>query len=321
MTEFIAVNDIFSIIEYGSLKRQALMFDRITMPNFRKTLDGLHERLPDRSDLFAEFDWLIEKGIVFGGDIDVDEEALKKDPEYQEFFNRYFNHLINMDQTFRGVNIADLVGSNTEGNELELTEKGRTAWESLSGLFGFQARELSLQLRLVKGFDAYPVLSSFISPMPMAQQEDKATVVQIVLQEFPVPDERTAWERIEEFRSDPDSRSKFFPLKQWISEVARMKLPRTEIEDNLRARISEYETQMRLHRIERKWDTLKIIAGVDIGFLAAADYRGWGPLITSAGIVISNFIAIKLQQVKLLQAEQQTPGKEIAYIVKAKETF
>jgi len=53
MAEFIAVNDIFSIIEYGSLKRQALMFDRITMPNFRKTVDGLNERVPDRSDLFA----------------------------------------------------------------------------------------------------------------------------------------------------------------------------------------------------------------------------------------------------------------------------
>jgi hypothetical protein len=321
MAEFIAVNDIFSIIEYGSLKRQALMFDRITMPNFRKTLDGLHERLPDRVDLFAEFDWLFEKGIVAGGDMDVDEETLKKDPEYQEFFDHYFNHLIRMDETFRGVNVADLVRSNSESNEVELTDTGRIAWESLSGLFGFPARELSLQLRLVKGFDAYPVLSSFILPMPMGQQEDKATVVQIVLQECPVPDERTAWERIEEFRSDPNSRSKFFALKQWINEVGRMKLSPTEIEDNLRAHISEYETQMRIHRIERKWDTLKIIAGVDIGFLAAADYRGWGPLITSAGIFISNFIAIRLQHVKRLQAEQQTPGKEIAYIVKAKETF
>ena len=101
-----------------------------------------------------------------------------------------------------------------------------------------------------------------ILPMPMGQQEEKATVVQIVLQEFPVPDERTAWERIEEFRSDPNSRSKFFALKQWINEVGRMKLSPTEIEDSLRAHISEYETQMRIHRIERKWDTLKIIAGV-----------------------------------------------------------
>ena len=64
MAEFIAVNDIFSIIEYGSLKRQALMFDRISMPNFRKTLDGLHERFSDKSDLFGNFDCLMEYGIV-----------------------------------------------------------------------------------------------------------------------------------------------------------------------------------------------------------------------------------------------------------------
>jgi hypothetical protein len=42
---------------------------------------------------------------------------------------------------------------------------------------------------------------------------------------------------------------------------------------------------------------------------------------STAATCISNFIATKLQQVKLLQAEQQTLGKEIAYIVKAKETF
>lgn len=318
MAEFIAVNDIFSIIEYGSLKRQALMFDRIAMPNFRKTLDGLHQKIPDKSELFADFDWLMETGIIFDPDIDVDEQILKKDPEYRELFDRYFDHLVSMDQTFRGVNVADLVCTNTEkSNELELTEKGRTAWESLSGLFGFQARELSLQLRLLKGFDAYPVLSSFISSM--GEEDNKSTVVQIVLQEFPVPDEQTAWEQIDEFRSDPNSRSKFFALKEWINQVARMELPNNEVEDKLAAAMSDYTDHMKRHRMKLKWDTLKTIVYAQ-AFTGGGYLAGWGKLGIVAG-VIKPLFSIKEYQIKLLEAEQTTPGREVAYIVKAKEIF
>jgi len=36
----------------------------------------------------------------------------------------------------------------------------------------------------------------------MDNQDDKATVVQIVLNEFPLPGEQTPWEQIIDFRSD-----------------------------------------------------------------------------------------------------------------------
>ena len=62
MAEFIAVNDIFSVVDYGSLKRQALMFDRIAIPHFGATFDALRERFPDKSELFGDFDWLLERG-------------------------------------------------------------------------------------------------------------------------------------------------------------------------------------------------------------------------------------------------------------------
>jgi hypothetical protein len=78
---------------------------------------------------------------------------------------------------------------------------------------------------------------------------------------------------------------------------------------------------MQTHRLNRKWDVLKIITSADFRLLAAAKLTGWAPFITAAGIVASPLIAIRQQQVKLLQAEQQAPGREIAYIVKALEKF
>jgi hypothetical protein len=318
MAEYIAVTDIFSTTDHGSLKRQALMFDKIVIPNFRATLQGLHEQYPDKSELFAQFDWLMEHDIIFEPDIKVDEDELRKDPEYREFFDYYFNHLVSMDATFRDVAVSDVVVVNPETGEQQLTDRGRTCWESLSTMFGLQAREISIQLRLLKGIDAYPVLSSLV---PLVDQTSKDTVTQVVLNEFPVPDEQTPWEHIEEFRSDPKSRSKFFALKEWINEVARMKLPRTEVEDKLKAHIADYEAHMRIHRLNRKWDVLKIITSSDFKLLAAAKLTGWAPFITAAGIIASPLVAIKQQQVKLLQAEQQAPGREIAFIVKAMEKF
>src|SRR5690242_12472653 len=106
MAEYIAVTDIFSSIDHGSLKRQALMFDKLVIPNFRATLDGLHNKHPDKSELFEQCDWLLDHGVVFEPDINVDENELRKDPEFQEFFDYYFNHLVTMDNTFRGVTIS-----------------------------------------------------------------------------------------------------------------------------------------------------------------------------------------------------------------------
>ena len=41
------------------------MFDKIAIPNSRKTLEGLHERRPDKSDLFAEFDCYWKREFFF----------------------------------------------------------------------------------------------------------------------------------------------------------------------------------------------------------------------------------------------------------------
>ncbi len=132
---------------------------------------------------------------------------------------------------------------------------------------------------------------------------------------------QTPWEQIKDFRSDPTSRSKFFALKDWINEVASMNPPCTEVEDKLKARIADYETHMKVHKLKRKLDTLKIIACAEVGFLTTAKLTGWGTLMTAAGMIVTPFFTIKQQQVKLLEAEQKGPGREIAYIVKSRETF
>ncbi len=88
-----------------------------------------------------------------------------------------------------------------------------------------------------------------------------------------------------------------------------MQLARTEIEDKLKARISDYEEHMRLHRIKVKWDTMKVIARTEAGYMTAAKAVGLAPLITVAGMITSPLFTLKQRQIKLLEAEQQAPGR------------
>jgi hypothetical protein len=318
MSEFIAVNDVFSISDHPGFKREALMFDRIAIPNFRKTLDGLHEKHPEKSALFAQYDWLLEHGVIFEPDIDMDEENLNNNAEYRQFYQSYLDHLSSMDALFQGLTLADVIDGKLLENDTKLTDKGEALWKSLSTLFGLQAREMSFKLRLLHGLDAYPILSSFITEMD-DHQTDKDMVLQIVLNQFPIPDDVTPWEHIDEFRSDPDSRGKFLALKNWINEVARMELPSNEVEDKLKSAMFEYEQQLKEHRINFKWDVLKTIV-YSQAFTGGGYLTGWGKLGAAIGVVKPLF-TIRQEHMKLVAAERTAPGREVAYIIKSRETF
>jgi hypothetical protein len=82
---------------------------------------------------------------------------------------------------------------------------------------------MSVQLRLLDQVDAYPVWA------PELAAKGKSDAIKIVLRSLPLPDEKTPWEQILEYRNDPDSRQKFFALRNWMSDVARSNLTPIEI--------------------------------------------------------------------------------------------
>lgn len=83
-----------------------------------------------------------------------------------------------------------------------------------------ETRYTAIQLREARRVDAYPV---FYKEFASDQKQKAVTtdIVQIALDALPVPDESTSWEQILEYRSDPDSQSKFLALRHWMNEVAR----------------------------------------------------------------------------------------------------
>jgi hypothetical protein len=281
-----AVISGMELLSNSSLKRECLLFDKIAITNL-ETITSFLEVHEQREEL-AEIDWLLDQGILFevkedySGGIEVSDS----DEENEKVLNRYWQYLdIRKWKDMR----ATLIGF-------------RLATQ-------YSCRRIAYQLRKQTGTPAYAVLR----PVPYFQDFD-SEVSSIVINAFPIPDEQTPWEQITEFRNDPDSQNKFLDLRNWMNEISRAEHTPIEIEQKLEYLLSQYERHMALH-------TMKINRGV---FETAVVSTGetlenimklrWGKLAKA-------MFSIRRTKLDILEAELNAPGNEIAYIVKASESF
>jgi hypothetical protein len=142
----------------------------------------------------------------------------------------------------------------------------------------------------------------------------RTAVLNIVFDAFPEPDESTPWEQIVEFRSDPDTASQVLALRRWMSRVAQQGITATEISQEVDWLIHEYQAHMRLHR-------MKIATGALETIVTAAGEALENVAKLKFGALAKSVFSLKHRRIQLLEAERQAPGRELAYIVRAREVF
>ncbi len=135
-------------------------------------------------------------------------------------------------------------------------------------------------------------------------------VFQAVFSRLPIPSDLTPWEQVLEFRSDRKVREHFVALRRWIDKTIRSDIPLREIEDELSYLLNEYTNFMRIHRMEFRWELLRVILSAP----AAAISCDWAKLAS----LPSDFARCRIS---LLKAELTAPGREIAYLIRAREEF
>jgi hypothetical protein len=306
MADLIAINDPFTLIQTNGadtsldtscLKREALMFNRICIPTLHASFfsnDLVYKQSPHAIE---ELQWLLEQGVVFEPEKVTREDGMLWDAEQLT---------------------SILVKTKFGKEDLEVINTEAIS-KTILLFAGIGTRMHTIKFRMEGVKDAYPVLNSFHATFHDA--EAKSDVLEVVINELPVPDERTPWEQIIEFRSDPDSQNKFLKLKNWVNEIAQMKLNPNEVEDKLKSLISDYQAHMNIHKIKTRLDTLKTIVLVEAGFITGGWFTGLGVVSGIIGMITTPLYTIKQRQISLLEEEQKAPGKEIAYIVKARESF
>jgi hypothetical protein len=99
-----------------------------------------------------------------------------------------------------------------------------------------------------------------------------------------------------------------------MSEVARAELTPAEVEEKLEYLIDQYQKHMLLHRMKTNVGTLETIVMTGAEMLGDLLSFKWGKAAQA-------LFSLKKREVALLEGELTAPGNEVAYIVKARETF
>lgn len=143
---------------------------------------------------------------------------------------------------------------------------------------------------------------------------ERTEVVQIIMEEFPMPDEGVPWEQILDYRRDPDSQARLQWLRAWMKKITEADFSEREIRDEYHELLFAFNDHMRVHR-------MKVQSG------------GIQALWTVPASVLENVIRLRFtkipealfwtkhQQIALLEAERAAPGRELAYVVTSQKKF
>jgi hypothetical protein len=315
MRDTVGFRSYIALFHPKIIKRDALMFKRIGIVH----CDSLCQAMQNGSDEvsqepFFELPWLIEQGIVFdpliefldkGDSLDEDtkqeiDNVWEVMAKYQEDYVKFTSDKEKFINLLKQIPLQYLDTYNQK-------DRGDLFNEFLYALFNNELflRVLSAFYRS-KRIDAYPIISGIL-PELQTQSASVEEVIRIGINQLPTPDDSTSWEQIMDFRNDPDTENKFLAFRNWRNEISRAKLTPLEIEQKLEWLLQEYQQHMELHRMKTNVSTLETI------LVSMADRK--------FGDIVKGLFSVKYKQIALLEAESKSPGKEVAFISKANETF
>lgn len=146
------------------------------------------------------------------------------------------------------------------------------------------------------------------------QLEKKSNIIQFLLEDIPQPDTSTSWEQIVDFRSDEVVKNKYLALIHWINKMSNSPGSINEIKEEYEYLYHDYIKHFKLHQLKYNNTVLEVIVTAGAGLLLALQ----------SGAFISSFkhlLQMNLSHIRLLEEESKMPGKEVAYIYHAKNTF
>jgi hypothetical protein len=326
MREFVAVTHPIFAFNANALKRQALMFHRIAIPTLSNLLSVEHE---DMQDIRRNLEWLIEAGVVFEPPIPPKIKVSSAD--HENALDRLRDDGKRIIKVLLGFSIDEMVDAKGDGKKTAeflkkiQIEKLKSALyaavedpdrllEHAHSLSANLTRLFSIQLREADQLDATPILPDQFASFETSHCSTKHDVVKIALAALPVPNDQIPWEQIIEFRSDRDSQGKFLDLRHWMTEVARGDLTPPEVEEKLEYLLSRYRRHMDIHKMKSNTTMLETIIVTTVEVLGNLASFQWGK-------AAQGLFSFKHRTVDLLEGELKAEGSEVAYIMKARNTF
>jgi hypothetical protein len=298
--------NIFDLNYSSQIKQQALLFDHIGILRLN-AIQAMEEIVTDTqkekiSHNLMELQWLTKNKIIF------DPMLLPKDLE----------RLLTMSGQHHAIKYRE---ADDEIKKWERKRKNKKRTEKeLSNFFGAMARQDSIFLRLLSTALDKNEDYTTVTTLPEADyaqelsNSTKRDVVQVVISNLPLPDTVTPWEQIIDFRNDSDNKKNLLTLRRWIRKISVEEIRTAEVQEELEWLINEFESHMKLHKMKANTETLEV--------MVKAPFEIIENLINLKFSKIPEpLFALKKRQINLMEAELNAPGREMAYIIKSRDTF
>ncbi len=301
MRDFIGITHPLQILSMPeSTKRAALLFNKLFVPQLDAAL-SVAITWPSHEHIVSEIEWLLAEGILVDGKLVDAHPRGKLTPERKRLIKEAEKDKRELENAKSNPSIPE---------EAKITMEAYYQWV-------WMVRAIHQQFRERLDIDSCPFFPFNIYNIPDSKQppfSKKNDVYRLIIDALPIPDDSTPWEQIIEFRDDSDSQQKLLDLRNWVNEVARGDFTPIEIEQKVEYLLSQYKRHLELHKMKISkgtWETIIVSSAELLEDLAKFK---WGKIAKS-------LFAIKHRKIALLEGELNSPGSEVAYIIKAKEAF
>ena len=177
------------------------------------------------------------------------------------------------------------------------------------------ARFTAATLRL-GGLNAVAVVSDLDEAV---SNEGTESVVNVVIDHLPIPDDSTAWEQLLEFRQDSRVRQYHTNLRAWMVRAAAGSMSPRELAGEIEASVANFDAYMREYHIGRALGTVESV--IKAGAVGAVAGIGVNEVAAVAGAIGTIAVTLMRRRTELLREEMTAPGAELALISKARDQF
>lgn len=139
-------------------------------------------------------------------------------------------------------------------------------------------------------------------------------VIQIVLEDFPIPDESVSWEQVLDYRRDPDSQARLHWLRAWMKRISKGEATEREIRDEYDELLFAFQDHMRIHRMKMQPGGIQALFALPTTVLETVLRLEFTKLPEA-------LFWTKHRKIALLEAERAAPGRELAYVVMTQQKF
>lgn len=344
-TNYIGVKSLNST---SFMKQDLLIFDQLAIVDLEKRLSNIS----DRSKV-ADIEWLFNKGLIFDLNSTKAFHTMfeRNDPMYQlmllsalllvlsvmmeapdssnyyikrnkDIFSKigvygYFDYSVRVlssyVETNNKVRAVPLLMNIPERETWDVLGNLEKVYDFLHSLPADIASTCNKELLEIALNSAEKIKERKFNNEAMGNLKD-SYVVDVVLQNIPIADEDVSWEQILDFRNDENSKIHIINLRRWINKLSSENPSIKHIQEEIDYLISSYHDHMRFHKMKTQLGIIETIVSVPLDIAEQLVKLKWSNIAKS-------LFFFRKKKLALMEAERSAPGRELAYIIKAKEQF